>query len=181
MALVHLNTLDSSILNQIPLSIRLSVGSDSVELEELPLSIQYIIREYVSETVEEIFVPEEIYDVRPKINPYNDLTALQTKKEAVIEYLENYFCCKRGIYPFDPEFGNMLHTHLQKKDTSLRQTLVGAELASIIRLINQSFDGTISVISSQIYPIDIGGAVEYNLGVTIKVDDETIKLNTGNK
>lgn len=175
MPIIDLTTLESSVLNKIPLSIRLS--STEVELGELPLPIQYILREHIKGPVKDIYVSDDIYDIKPEISAYNDFKNFISKKEAIIEYLENYFSVRLGSYPFDPEFGNDLNRHLQTRDTSLRETLVGNELTNIIDLVNESFNGSISVVSSSISKNDIGGGIEYNLNLTIKVEDDIIKID----
>lgn len=175
MSIVDLTTLDKIILDKIPLSIRLS--TTSIELEELPLSVQYIIQEYVGVSVDDIYVPPDLYDVEPIASPYNDFNSNLTKKEAIKTYMKNYFQVKRGSYPFDPEFGNALHLHLQTKDTSVRESLISAELSSIVRLINQSFGESISIVSATAYPKDIGGGIEYYLSVKIKIKDDLIELS----
>ncbi|MBC8427397.1 MAG: hypothetical protein H8D97_00750 [Proteobacteria bacterium] len=174
MAIIDLTILDNDILNKIPMSIRLS--TNEIELEELPLPVQYILREYIKSPTKDIYVPSDIYDVKPEISPYNDFKNFTTMKEAIIEYLENYVGVKKGSYPFDPQFGNNLHKHLQTKDTSLRETLVGNELQNIIRLVNESFNGNILIVSSRMTKNDIGGGFEYNLHLSIAIEDETIKL-----
>jgi hypothetical protein len=175
MPLVDLTTLDKTILDKIPLSIRLS--TKEIELEELPLPVQYIIREHVSVATSGVYTPPDFYDVEPTISPYNDFTSILTKRKAVKEYLNNYFNVKKGTYPFDPEFGNTLHLHLQTKDTSLRQTLISTELSNITRLISQSFEEDIKVTAASVYPKDIGGGIEYFLNVTIKIADEIVDLS----
>jgi hypothetical protein len=175
MPIVDLTTLDKTILDKIPLSIRLS--TKEIELEELPLPVQYIVQEHVSIATSSIYTPDDFYDVEPKVSPYNDFVSILTKREAIKEYLENYFNIRKGAYPFDPEFGNTLHTHLQTKDTSLRETLISSELSNITRLISQSFDEHVSVTSAAAYPKDIGGGIEYYLDVEIKIDDEIVNLN----
>jgi hypothetical protein len=173
--LVDLNNLPKIILDKIPLSIR--AANKKVELEELPLSIQYMINDYIIVENDEIYTNPEFYDVHPEITHYNDCKILSNRKEIAKSYLFNYFSTKKGHYPFDPEFGNNLHLHLQTKDTSLRKTLISNELSDIIRLVNSSFSFNISVIESGIYSTDIGGGIEYFLNLKIKIEDEVIQLS----
>jgi hypothetical protein len=175
MATVDITTLDKSILDQLPLSIRLS--TKEVELEELPLPIQYIIREHVGSATSSIYTPPDFYDVKTQISKYNDFVSITSKREAVIEYLQNYFQVKQGAYPFDPEFGSTLHLHLQTKDTSLRKTLISNELSKITRVVSESFDETITITSASVTPKDIGGGIEYSLNVAVKIRDEIVNMN----
>ncbi|MEO5348938.1 MAG: hypothetical protein H7836_04770 [Magnetococcus sp. YQC-3] len=174
MTIINLNTLDKSVKEKIPLSLRMA--KSELVLEELPLPVQYIIKNNLVFSGDSIYTPDDFYDVKPTITLYNDCKLIQSKKEVVKEYLLNYFNTRKGAYPFDPEFGNTLHLHLQTKDTSLRETLVSNELTSIVDLINRSFNFNVNVVSASAYPRDIGGAVEYYLDLTVEVEDEVIRL-----
>jgi len=175
MPIIDLTVLDKSILDKIPLSIRLS--TKEIELEELPLSVQYIVRDHITIATSNIYTPDDFYDVEPNVSLYNDFVSILTKKDAVVEYLKNYFKIKKGNYPFDPEFGNNLHLNLQTRDTSLRETLISNELSNIVKLISDSFDTGIKVVEASVRPNDVGGGIEFNLYVKIKIDDDIIDLS----
>jgi hypothetical protein len=173
--IIKLSNLDSEIYKQIPLSIRLN--KDEVILEDLPLEVQYIIHKDIFESEQNIYTPSNIFDAKCEISPYNDFTVLETKRSTIIEYIKNYLSVERGTYPFDPEFGNTLKTHLQTKDTYLRKKLVGAELYNMTEVINNSFRSDITIEKSTVVTYNTNVNVEYGLELRIKIENEITIFN----
>ncbi len=172
---VKLSDLDLSVYKQIPLSIRLN--NDIVEVESLPIEIQYIINKGYKKPEVDLYKSQDIFDIKFDISVYNDMQVLYSKKETLIEYIKNYLLTTKGKYPFDPEFGNNLKKYLQTKDTILRQKLLSNELTSIVSLINNSFNSNIQVENSALLPYDFGDHVEYALQLKIKIEDSLYIFN----
>lgn len=168
--IIKLSNLDSEIYKQIPLSIKLN--KDEVILEDLPLEVQYIIHKSVLESEQNVYNPSNIFDAKCEISPYNDFTVLETKRATIIEYIKNYLAVERGTYPFDPEFGNTLKTHLQTKDTYLRKKLVGAELYNLTEVISNSFRSDVIIETSTIISYTTNVNVEYGLQIKMKIENE---------
>jgi hypothetical protein len=135
--IVDLTLLPKNILSKIPYSIR--VSKFKYTMSELPLDIQYLVKNYISNSDLDI-VYKESYDFLPSISEYNDLNSINDKKQLILEYLKNYLSIGLNTYPYDVNFGCGLKQQLQTKDTSLRQTLVSNELSLILGVLSTDYN-----------------------------------------
>lgn len=171
--LIRLSELPTNKLQLIPLSIRLN-SEDEIEFNDLPLSIQYKLKDIIEEISSDVYVATDAYDMVPRLSIYNDLETFQTNKETIIDYLKTYFQVDRGTYPNNPMFGHDLKKHVQTRNTSLRQTLISNELNNIVRVIIDSFNTHIQILKAEMVPFSTGGGIEYILKVTVKVEEEIV-------
>jgi hypothetical protein len=174
---IDLRTLSQDIIDQLPLSIQLLT---IIEVNDLPISLQYIIlNNKVSQVTNQLYNPTNIVDADFVVSPYNDFTIRNTKRSAIIDYIRNYLLTPKGSYPFDPEFGNTLKKHLQTRDSSLRETLLGAELRRIVNVIQTSFSIAVSILGSQLTPINVLDRIEYQLDIKFSIDNTVVNFSVG--
>jgi len=136
--IVDLNTLPKDILSKIPYSIR--VSKSNYKISELPLEIQYLVNNYISNSDLNITYNDEVYDFIPMMSEYNDLEPIKDRKKLILEYLKNYLSVMTNSYPFDIDFGCGLKLQLQTKDTSLRQTLISNEISLLLGAISNDYN-----------------------------------------
>lgn len=172
--LVDLATLPQAVQDLLPLSIRLQ---KIVEVADLPINLQYIIlNNKPSRIISTLYRPNNIIDADFTISPYNDFSIDMSKRSAVIKYIKNYLLTPKGTYPFDPEFGNTLKRHLQMRDTSVRETLLTAEMKRIVNTIQDSFAINIQILGSQLTPINVLDRTEYQLDIKFSIDDTVVNF-----
>jgi hypothetical protein len=175
---VQLNSLPKDILNQIPLSIRTS--NTEYNINSLPENIKYLINKYYLKQRSELVYSENVYDIKPIINKYNDFMVLN-QKYTVIEYFKNYLKIHISTYPYDVEFGCRLKEYLQTKDSSMRETQITTELNNIINILINDYGILIRIKSSQIirnpqYNLSSYIFTEYILVIELFVDNEEITI-----
>jgi len=170
---IDITTLPKEIQKRLPLSIR--TFSTTYELEQLPIRIQHLIRNYYS-TLPDIQY-NVLFDFAPEASEYGDFKGFTNVVDLVVEYLKNYFNILPGAYPFDPTFGCTLKNHLQMRDTATRQTLVAAEIGRIIDLIRTLLDVNIYVQSIDIQPTSVGAYTEFNVNINLIINEVHKKLN----
>ncbi len=174
--IINFKTLPKELLKKIPLSIRSKL--DSIDINELPVDIAYELKNHSEPKPIDLIIDEKVYDVKPEISIYNDFVPLVTKKETVIEYIRNYILIKKGNYPFDPTFGNNFHKHLQMLDKSVVQLMISNEFEELKSIIANIFRTGITIINYTTNKINNGVFVEYQLNVTVKVENEIVNLKS---
>src|SRR6056297_3644332 len=130
--ILDLDNLPLDILRQIPLSIR--VAKSTYRLSELPKYIQLMVKNYVNKD-EKNLEKNNVIGVKPEISSYGDFETITNKKDLIKEILRNYLSTYN--YPFDVEFGCKLKTHMQMKDTVLRQNYVTNEVNKVVDVVSQ--------------------------------------------
>ena len=170
---IDLTTLPIDIFRQIPLSIR--SYQDEYEMSELPVTIQALIRSYQDSTPEITY--KTVYDLKPMISEYSDFKIIDNIGDLTLEYLKNYLMILPEAYPFDPEFGSRLKFQLQTRDTSLRQTIISAEIDNIVAVITAEVGSQIQINSVQVVPISTGASTEYNCTIDITINGAHKKIN----
>lgn len=171
---VDLTKLPISIQRQLPMSLR--SYKDIHVLEELPVAIQYLIRNYFEK---QLSVTYNIsYDVTPDISKYSDFTSIDNLIDLVVEYIKNYLIIVPESYPFDPTFGCRLKYQIQTRDLTLRQTLITTEINNIVNVIKSELGAKIIVDKISIVPVSIGPSTEYNCTILLKINDTYTKQLT---
>ncbi len=168
---VNFTTLPISIQRQIPLSLR--SYKDVHVFEELPVTIQYIIRDYF-----EKFVSVEYsvsFDLKPQISKYNDYLSFDNLTDLISEYLKNYLLILPETYPFDPYFGSRLKYQVQTRDLNLRQTLITSEVNNIVKAVAAEVNADITVEAVEIVPVSMGAYTEYNATIVLKLNNDQKK------
>jgi hypothetical protein len=171
---VNLTTLPINIQRQIPLSLR--SYKDVHVFEELPVTIQYIIRDYFEKYIS-VNYPVS-FDLKPQISKYNDYVSFDNLTDLLSEYLKNYLLVLPETYPFDPYFGSRLKYQVQTRDLNLRQTLISSEINNIVKAVATEINADIDVESVEIVPISMGASTEYNATILLKLNnDQKKKVN----
>jgi hypothetical protein len=171
---VDFTKLPLSIQRQIPISLR-SYKNIHV-FEELPVVVQYIIRNYFEKELSVTYPVS--YDLKPEISKYSDFTSIDNLTDLVVEYLKNYLVIVPESYPFDPEFGCRLKYQVQTKDLNLRRTLITSEINNIVNVLAAQTGAQIDVESTEIIPISTGSSTEYNAIIMLKINnDQRKKIN----
>jgi hypothetical protein len=175
--LVDLATLSQETQDHLPLSVRLQ---KIVEVFDLPLNLQYIILNNKLVPVKTgLYRPINIIDADFQISPYNDFNIDTSKRSAIIKYIKNYLLTPKGTYPFDPEFGNSLKRHLQTRDTTIRETLLTAEMKRIVSTIQDSFNINIKILGSQLIPVNVLDKIEYQINIKFSIEDTVVNFGVG--
>lgn len=171
---VNLTTLPISIQRQIPLSLR--SYKDVHVFEELPVTIQYIIKDYFEKDVS-VDYPVS-FDIKPQISKYNDYVSFDNLTDLISEYLKNYLLILPETYPFDPYFGSRLKYQVQTRDLNLRQTLITSEINNIVNAIAAEINADVDVESVEIVPTSTGASTEYTATILLKLNnDQKKKIN----
>ena len=171
---VDFTTLPISIQRQIPLSLR--SYKDVHVFEELPVTIQYIIRDYFEKYVSVNY--PVAFDIKPQISKYNDYESYDNLTDLISEYLKNYLLVLPETYPFDPYFGSRLKYQVQTRDLNLRQTLITSEINNIIKAVATEINADIDVEAVEIVPTSMGASTEYNVTILLKLNnDQKKKVN----
>ncbi len=171
---VDLTTLPIAIQRQIPMSLR-SYSNIHI-LEELPVTVQYIIRNYFEKTYSVNY--DVCFDTKPDISKYNDFITIDNVTDLVVEYLKNYLVIVPESYPFDPQFGCRLKYQIQTRDINLRQTLITAEINNIVKAVSIETGSNVIVENVEIIPVSTGSSTEYNAVILLKINnDQRKKIN----
>lgn len=165
--LIEISTLPKTIQEQLPLSIR--TFKTEYEFNSLPVRIQHLIKDYQRSLPEISY--NIAYDLIPEVSEYSDFKVINNNTDLVVEYLKNYLIVLPGSYPFDPVFGCGLKSHLQTKDTNLRETLITNEVSKIIQIIQSLLSVDIRVDSLKIEPTSMGSYTEFNINIAITVNN----------
>lgn len=167
---INFNELPKDIISKIPFSLRTSGNIHNID--DLPSSIQYIIKKYLDIQTPEIKY-EDVLDIRPEVSVYSDLETFTDIKQLILHYLKNYLLISIGSYPFDSEFGCGLKRQLQTKDTALRNTLVGNEIGLVASVIGEDYDMKVAVINISISKTESSTHTEYHAELTVKIDEDS--------
>jgi hypothetical protein len=171
---VDLSTLPITIRRQIPLSLR--SYKDVHVLEELPVIIQYLIRDYFEKALSINY--DVSFDIQPDISKYSDFKSIDNVSDLVVEYLKNYLLILPETYPWDPYFGSKLKYQIQTRDTTLRQTLTSAEINNIVKTVSTEVGADVDVENVEIVPISMGANDEYSTTILLKINnDQRKKVN----
>ena len=168
---VDISKLPIAIRRQIPLSLR--SFKDVHVFEELPVVIQYLIKDYFEKTLNVTYTTS--YDLLPEISKYNDFLSVDNLTDLVTEYLKNYFMILPESYPFDPYFGSKLKYQVQTRDLNLRQTLITSEINNIVGVVANDVNADIEVENVQIIPISTGSSTEYTATILLKINKDQKK------
>ena len=166
--IITLTDLPTNIQEQIPMSIRSM--SNRYYLSALPPKIQELIREYLDYTVDVQY--DNLYDFKPSMSKYSDISTTKTIKETIVNYIRNYLYVTPGAYPFDPVFGCKLKYHLQTKDTELRRVLITDEINKIINVLSADLGLPINIVSISINPISSALQSVVKCSIVINVPGE---------
>lgn len=179
--ILDINTIDSTLLNKIPLSIRLNLKDNLINTDDLPLEVAYELRNIKTQTSNYTYVDDSTFDLKPSFSVYSDFTSLNTKKEAIIEYIRNYLIVDRGQYPFDPTFGTLIKTYLQALDAEPAQISINQELVNLATTLRLSFQTPVNVSNVRLEKIDEAAASYYNLHISVQVSDVITSLKIEKK
>lgn len=168
---VDLSKLPVSIQRQIPLSLR--SYKDIHVFEELPVVIQYLIRNYFEKELSVKYAVS--YDIKPEISKYSDFRSIDNVTDLIVEYLKNYLLILPETYPWDPYFGSRLKYQIQTRDLNLRQTLITSEINNLVAAIATEVNADITVESVQIVPTSTGASTEYNATILLKINNDQKK------
>ena len=163
---INLNDLPRDIYRNLPVSIR-SLKNEYY-LSELSVSVQEMIQKYFDEKQDISY--QRGYDVKPKISNFSDLEVIETLQELILFRLQNYFLTLPGDYPFNCVVGTRLKYHLQTRNTSTRNLLVGNEIDSIINVIKGDSAARIRVEKRQINEEHRNNRVIYNIALKININ-----------
>lgn len=177
---INISDLPEDIQTQLPLSIRMS---DTHQLDELPIQIQYLISKYLDQATETEQEFSNFYDVEPILSARNDLQIIKNKKDLVGEYLKNGLLCEVSAFPFDVTFGSKLKQYLQTQDKFLQQTLISNEVTNIANFIASDYDINIKVLSVTINPVQSGTNIHdytyVNAKIVLEVENEPLSIEVG--
>jgi len=174
MASINFNNLPINILAKIPFSLR--IAKSEYDIDELPLEIQYLVNKYLENKKLNINY-DDVFDVKPELSVYNDLSIINEEKKLLLNYFKNYMMTKIGSYPYDPQFGCRLKEQLQTKDTSLRHTLVSNEIELIANVLGRDYNTPISIKKIEIINNEHDLYVEYNVTVVLEIDKKQFIIN----
>ena len=172
--IIDFKSLPKELYKKIPLSIRSKV--DSIDLNELPVEVAFLLKNYKEPEKTNISIDEKVYDVKPIISIYNDFEYIKTKKDIILEYVKNYILIKKGNYPFDPTFGNSFYKYLQLLDKSVVQVMISNEFEELKRVILSIFNTSIEISNFSTSKINKGVFVEYQLNISVTVEKEVFNL-----
>jgi hypothetical protein len=172
--IVKTSELPISILNQLPLSIRIQ---DEIEVDSLPLNLREIIYEYLNNTI--INTDDDlssVYDISLTRGEY-DLKHVTDIKEAIKNYIMNFFKIRKGTYPFDPEFGTTLYEKLQTKNTTIVQLAINSEITDLLSQLQDLFGVYIKVNKVIIQNLEQYDHAIVTISIELTVDTETTVIN----
>ncbi len=171
---IQLEKLPKNILDQIPISIKTT--KSTYNINELPEKIKYLINKYYSEARKDISYSNNVFDISPIIDKYNDFIVLN-KKFAVIEYFKNYLQIYKSAYPYDVSFGCKLKEYLQTRDTSLQETEISVELNNMINVLTNDYNISIIINSTEIIHNPQHIFTEYMLRINLTIENENFEIN----
>jgi hypothetical protein len=168
---VDLSKLPVDIRRQIPLSLR--SYSDIHIFEELPVTIQYLIKDYFEKSLNVNY--KISFDIKPVISKYSDFGSFDNLTDLIVEYLKNYLLVVPETYPWDGYFGSRLKYQIQTRDLNLRQTLISSEINNIVKAIAAEVTADIDVEGVEIIPISMGASTEYTAKILLKINNDQRK------
>lgn len=168
---VDLSKLPIAIRRQIPLSLR--SYKDVHVFEELPVTVQYIIKNYFEKELPVNY--NVVFDIKPQISKYSDFESFDNLTDLISEYLKNYLLILPESYPWDPEFGCRLKYQVQTRDLNLRKTLISSEINNIVKVVAAEIGAKIDVMDVQVIPISTGSSTEYTAVINIKINNDQRK------
>ncbi len=171
---VDFSKLPIDIQRQIPLSLR--SYKDVHVFEELPVIIQYIIKNYFEKTLNVNYTVS--FDIKPDISKYSDFKSFDNLTDVLVEYLKNYLLIVPETYPFDPYFGSKLKYQVQTRDLNLRQTLTSTEINNIVKAISSDTGADVDIEGIEITPISMGTNTEYSASILLKINNDQKKKIT---
>jgi len=172
--IIETKKLPISILNQLPLSIRIQ---DKIEVDSLPLNLREIIYEYLNNTILKTNNSlSNVHDISLACGEY-DLKHITDIKEAVRNYITNFFRIRKGTYPFDPEFGTTLHEKLQTRNTSIVQLAINSEITDLISQIQDLFGVYVKVNKITIQNLEQYDRATVTILIELTVDVETTVIS----
>lgn len=174
--IIDLNTLDTKLLSKIPLSIRLNSKDNLIDTDNLPLEVLYELRNIKEQKPITTYVDDSTFDLRPDFSIYNDFASINTKKDAIIEYVKNYLIVDKGDYPFDPSFGTSIKKYLQLLDGDPAQISINQELLNLSNILKNSFEIPVTIANMGLRKIDNQVSSYYELNVMVKVDDSATSI-----
>ena len=176
--IINLNHLSEDKLNLIPFSIRIHAikNNDSlIDLDLLPYDVVHeLLGSIESEVNQAPVVEKTTIDLRPVLSVYNDFTTIETKKDAIIEYIKNYFTVNLGDYPFDPTFGTRLKEYLNTLDTPTQQLLISNEVSGLVKSLSKSFYLPVEIRDLTITSANLSVHSEVNINMTVVITDQSI-------
>ncbi len=174
-ATIKLDSLPLFIYQKLPLTIK--ARKNEYELNELPFEIQNLLNEYIEK--DKIKYENKVYDGINFISEYGDLKVIDNIVDLILEYIKNYFKTNRGEYPFNGVVGSNIKRLLNKKDTVLQNLLVNEEMQDMIKTfnMNKSFGNKVSVKDAKVGKKVYEGYIEYNIEISILVDDQLRNIN----
>ncbi|MDD4081992.1 MAG: hypothetical protein PHD05_01260 [Sphaerochaetaceae bacterium] len=164
---VDFSKLPKTVLQQIPLTLR--TYKTIHILEELPVSIQYLVKDYTEDNLSVEY--KTVFDISPNISKYSDFSTTEDAVTLVTSYLKNYLMISPGTYPWDPWFGCRLKQQIHTKDINLRQTFIVSEINNIVDVISNELSVNIKVDNIQIVPISTGASTEYNIVIMLTINN----------
>jgi hypothetical protein len=168
---VDLSKLPLEIRRQIPLSLR--SYSDVHVFEELPVIIQFIIKDYFEK---ELNVNYKVsFDIKPEISKYSDFEIFDNVSDLVAEYLKNSLLILPGSYPFDPYFGSKLKYQVQTRDVNVRQMVASTEVNNIAKAVASDTGVDVNVESIEVIPISVGSYTEFSARIVLKINNDQRK------
>lgn len=172
---INLENLPDSVRKRLPLT--LLVSKKEYDFDELPDNIKAIITDYFDKRPDEISYSEGLTDFSATTSEYNDFKPLG-KKDAIIEYIKNYFSVLKGSYPFDVTYGSNIKKYLQMKDIAIVETLISNELKNTLDALSSSFKIPVNIISSRVSRNEdyMRHYSEYVLTMTIQVENEVVTI-----
>lgn len=174
--LINLNTLDINLLSKIPLSIRLNAKDNLINTDTLPLDVLYELRNIKEQEPTSTYIDDSTFDLKPSFSVYNDFTSINSKKDAIIEYVKNYLIVDKGTYPFDPSFGTSIKKYLQLLDADPAQISISQELINLSNILKNAFEVPVTISNMGLRKIDNQVSSYYELNVMVKVNDFTTSI-----
>lgn len=171
--IIEFNRLPQSVLNQIPISLR--INKTQINYLSLPTNLQIELSQYANT---QYVKPNDlnILDFTATLGEYGDWFELTNLKDTILEYIRNWFKTPYGSYPFDPEFGSRIKTYLHTKDTALRKQLLHNEMGVIEDLVNNTYPSSFTITSSEITPREFPDRVEYQLNMDIMLLNNPLSM-----
>ena len=171
---INLDSLPLEIYKKIPLNIK--TYKKEYEISELPYNIQKLIGEFNQEN--KIDYKDKIYDFTPVVSKYGDYNTLETLKEVMLSYIQNYLLTTKKQYPFNSVVGTNIKKFIQKRDTSLQSLHLSEELNNMVDSFSKSVDSSIRIDDFKIVKKINGTLYEYNLYVSLIVAGTKTNFST---
>jgi hypothetical protein len=171
---INLESLPLEIYRKIPIDIK--TYKKEYELSELPYDIQKLLVDYNQEKI--ITYKDEVYDFDPVISEFGDFGVISNLRELIIKYAMSYLYILKGSYPFNGSVGSNIKRFIQTKDTTVRQLYLTEELNNMIDSFVSSFDVNVKVKDFSINRKESVNGMEYNLMLSMQINDESTNFTT---